>query len=161
MPSITVAAPAPPPPPPQQQQQQPQQPQPQQMFLPIFPVCAPIQQTVAPTPAKPKTTPLKKEYLETVSKDTRMMRWQRVLSYINAQRAHVAALQKRREELATAGRQRSTSLSLNRSSRSGDTKDVAADGESPHDHGAVNGTERPAPRSRDSAGLAHSRRRGC
>lgn len=90
------------------------------MFLPIFPVCAPIQQTVAPTPAKPKTTPLKKEYLETVSKDTRMMRWQRVLSYINAQRAHVAALQKRREELATAGRQRSTSLSLNRSNRSGD-----------------------------------------
>ena len=48
-----------------------------------------------------------------------------------------------------------------RSSRSGDTKDVAADGESPHDHGAVNGTERSAPRSRDSAGLAHSRRRGC
>src|SRR5690606_34252103 len=105
---------------------QPQQPQ-QQMFLPIFPVCAPIQQTAAPAPSKPRTTPLKKEFLETVSKDTRMMRWQRVLSYITAQRAHVAALQKPREELSSAtGRQRSTSLSLSTANRSGEFSVPAA-----------------------------------
>jgi len=70
-------------------------------FLPIFPVNAPTLQATtsaierrASISQKPKPTgptPLKKEYLEIVSKDSRLARWQRVLAFVHDQRQTTSA----------------------------------------------------------------------
>lgn len=81
------------------------QPQPSNCFLPIFPVNAPtIQQACPPPPPPPqpqpqqkqqsevsnsKTTPLRKDYLDIVSKDSRLARWQRVLAFVKDQQITV------------------------------------------------------------------------
>ncbi|RPA83335.1 hypothetical protein BJ508DRAFT_413532 [Ascobolus immersus RN42] len=72
-------------------------PQPSTCFLPIFPVNAPTLQASTTSAIERRAsisqkskptgpTPLKKEYLEAVSKDSRLARWQRVLAFVHDQR---------------------------------------------------------------------------